>query len=164
MQFNDVVQLCNSMVKALEERESVQNQLHNITSYADELNDDIQDLHDALSSAENFDDAESVYYDALEYLPDDYQNAIESDVSWHYIFFVNYFYLSSRISLYFHFNYPLYEAPRTKLFLCEKYFRLPFPSHTLFNFVSSINFDSLLIKWIKKIKPNSIVLCLSLTI
>merc|ERR1712071_600769 len=45
-QFNDVVQLCNSMVKALEERESVRTQLMSISSLANELDDDVQLLHD----------------------------------------------------------------------------------------------------------------------
>lgn len=77
-QFNDVVQLCNSMVKALEERETVQKQLMSISSLANELEDDVKILHDVfgehgvavrgrLCSAS---DSDSVYYDAVED-PDD---------------------------------------------------------------------------------------------
>jgi len=78
-QFNDVVQLCNSMVKALEERESVRTQLMSISSLANELDDDVQVLHDVFVELDGIavrgslcstSDSESVYYDAVEDIED----------------------------------------------------------------------------------------------
>ena len=60
MQFSDVVTLCNGMVKALEERESVRNQLSDMTLLADNLNNDVQDLHNDLivNSQQNYENQE----------------------------------------------------------------------------------------------------------
>ena len=78
-QFNQVVQLCNSMVKALEERESVQTQLKDMTIIAEELDEDVQILQDEFKTINisrsrlnsTTSDTETIYYDAFENLPDD---------------------------------------------------------------------------------------------
>ena len=67
-----------SLVKALEERETVQTQLMSISSLANELEDDVKILHDVFSEHGvavrgrlcSASDSDSVYYDAVED-PDD---------------------------------------------------------------------------------------------